>query len=984
MKKILDIQPEDYFYLSDNFIDKYKRKQPKWGFDGLGYIVYKRTYARPILNKDGKPTNKSEEFWQTCKRVVETCYTLQRWHCRQSGLPWNAMKAQYSAQTMYDLMWNFKFLPPGRGLWGMHLPLLESKGSGVLYNCATCSTRDINQDFADPFCFLMDFSMLGVGVSGDTRGAGKLVIKKPKQDNEVYVVEDTREGWVKLIRRIINSYAGKDALSVDIDYSQIRQEGERIFTMGGVAPGSEPLKHLVKGIHETLGPLIDKPITSSAIADLFNRIGVCVVSGNLRRTAILLLGDVDDDEFINLKNPKKYAKELNDFRGTSNNSVIVDKYTDFSKISQHIIENGEPGCLFLDNARRYGRMKDGSGTKDAHVINVNPCQPGSATVLTPEGIRKFDDIDKNSVIWSGHSWTKVVDKWKTGEKEVYRYRTTFGEFEGTSNHKVLISGVRTEVGQVKHIDWVVGPMLTIKIDTQDVMDGLVIGDGSVHAASNNLVHLHIGKNDSDYFDSEIKHLISRHRPGLKDTAFEITTTVDWTELPKTYERFIPNRFYYGELRKVAGFLRGLFSANGSVVQNGRRITLKQSSKHMILQVQKMLSAIGIPAYITVNKPTDVKFRNGIYRCKRSYDLNITSGKTRFIESVGFLQSYKNDKIGQSGKPKVLKAEIKEVIFVGIEDVYDITVEDKSHTYWTGGCLVSNCGEITLENKELCNIPETFPSLHDSYEEYEKTLKFAYLYGKTVSFVPTHDSRTNAVMMKNHRIGCSQSGIIESFIKHGRRTHFEWCKKGYQYLRKLDDKYSDWLCIPKSKKITSVKPSGSVSLLSGVTSGIHYPPSQFYYKTMRIAKNTPLLESLKLAGYKVENLKTDLLKKTAVVYFPVKVKNFSKAENDVSIWEQLENVAQMQYYWSDNSVSATIKINSETEEDIANALELYAPRLKSISFLPYSNHHYDQAPWIPISENEYNKVMAKIESVKIKENVHDQDEKFCDGDACELK
>jgi len=151
---ILNLEQSDYFNLTDNFIGQYENKQPDWG--PIGYVTYKRTYARPVGARN-------EEFWEGLKRVVEGIYTIQKWHCRRLGLPFNGVKAQASAQTMFKLIWEFKFCP-SRGFWGMHLPLLDKVGAAPLYNCGTVSTKDIKTDFSNPFCWLMDFLMLGVGI----------------------------------------------------------------------------------------------------------------------------------------------------------------------------------------------------------------------------------------------------------------------------------------------------------------------------------------------------------------------------------------------------------------------------------------------------------------------------------------------------------------------------------------------------------------------------------------------------------------------------------------------------------------------------------------------------------------------------------------------------------------------------------------------------------------------------------------------------
>ncbi|MFX1489622.1 MAG: fused protease/ribonucleoside-triphosphate reductase, partial [Promethearchaeota archaeon] len=297
--------------------------------------------------------------------------------------------------------------------------------------------------------------------------------------------------------------------------------------------------------------------------------------------------------------------------------------------------------------------------------------------------------------------------------------------------------------------------------------------------------------------------------------------------------------------------------------------------------------------------------------------------------------------------------------------------------------VNPCGEQTLESFELCCLVETFPSRHESYEEFEETLKYAYLYSKSVTLVNTAWQETNAVMLKNRRMGISQTGIIEAFIKHGRRNMLEWSDKAYKYLRELDEKYSDWLCIPKSIKITTVKPSGTVSLLPGVTPGIHYPHSEYYIRRIRLSKNSDLIEPIRNAGYKIED---DLYSpNTVVTEFPIHEKYFSRKKNEVSIWEQAENAAAYQKYWSDNQVSITITFKQEEADQIEYVLEAYEDKLKSVSFLPIKEHGYKQAPYEEITKEKYEELIANIKPLSL-DDTKDREigEKFCDSDSCQVK
>ena len=644
------------FSLSETFIADYAGKQPNWG--PVGYFTYKRTYAREM------PNGSTEEFWQTCRRVVEGVYNIQKQHCKSLRLPWNDRKAQASAQEMFTRMWKFKFTPPGRGLWVMGTDLVYQKGSAALNNCAFVTTANIDIDFATPFCFLMDMSMLGVGVGGDTRGSGKIKINQPTYTNVPFVVEDSREGWVALVREILNSFVGKTNYPVNIDYSKVRPRGAKINGFGGVASGPEPLKELIDNITSVLWSLKDersRSITSADIVDIFNYIGKCVVAGGVRRTAEIMFGEPSDKEFITLKQDKE---ALIDRRWASNNSVLAKIGMDYESIAESIAVNGEPGCIWLDNMRHYGRMSDPPNGKDLRVMGSNPCS-----------------------------------------------------------------------------------------------------------------------------------------------------------------------------------------------------------------------------------------------------------------------------------------------------------------------------EQSLEDHELCCLVETFPAHHDNIEDYKRTLKFAYLYAKSVTLVPTHNQKTNAVMMRNRRIGCSMSGIVQAIEKLGRHNFFKWCDNGYSYIKDLDLLYSEWLCVPKSIKTTSVKPSGTVSLLCGATPGIHYPEAEHYIRNIRVANTSPLVQACIDAGYLVEP--DTYAVDTSVVSFPVKENFFTKSKNDVSIWEQFANAADMQHWWADNQVSITVTFKEEEKKDISNCLDIFQDKLKSISLLPISEHGYVQAPYIPITEEEYTKMKENILPLNLNNAKHEVTDKFCDGETCQI-
>jgi ribonucleotide reductase alpha subunit len=358
----------------------------------------------------------------------------------------------------------------------------------------------------------------------------------------------------------------------------------------------------------------------------------------------------------------------------------------------------EPGLLMWDNIINEGVA---DLYEEYRSICTNPCQPSWAKVLTKDGIKEFKDIDIGTEIWSKEGWTKVINKWSTGINKVYKYTTNASIFYGTEDHRLLSNNEKIKAKEAESIDIFSGPEISNQnINIQDVMDGLVIGDGTYHKASD-LIVLYIGNDDSDYFNSEIKKLIIEHRTGIDDKSYSIQTTITNEELPRLPNRKIPERFL--TKNRICGFLRGLYSANGSVCDN--RITLKSSCLDLIEQVQLMLNSIGIRSYYTINKPKKVTFDNGEYLCKQSYDLNITIDKDKFVRNIGFIQNYKNEKIklNKGYKPAKETFDITSVQLISEEETFDITVDNKSHTYWTQGCNVSNCSEISLSALDSCRL-----------------------------------------------------------------------------------------------------------------------------------------------------------------------------------------------------------------------------------------------------------------------------------------
>jgi ribonucleoside-triphosphate reductase (thioredoxin) len=369
------------FKLPEDFVEKYKSAESPFGFvdaggNSLGEITFIRTYSR--VKEDGT----KERWYEVVKRVIEGMYSVQKNHAKENRLPWNDYKAQKSAQEAYDRMFTLKWTPPGRGMWTFGTPLtMEKRNSAALQNCAMVSTKDLDKN--DPgalFAWVMDALMLGIGVGFDTLGQEKnFSIYSPNEAVETYEIPDTREGWVEATRLLINSFLRPNQNTQELDYSLIRPLGAPIKGFGGTASGPEPLINLHNKIREVIGGRAGETLDSRAIVDIVNLIGTCVVAGNVRRSATLALGADGDQDFLNLKNheafPERnsYDPENPGWAWMSNNSISATVGMNYEQYVDRIVDNGEPGFIWLDVARNYGRLKDPADGKDYRVMGFNPC-----------------------------------------------------------------------------------------------------------------------------------------------------------------------------------------------------------------------------------------------------------------------------------------------------------------------------------------------------------------------------------------------------------------------------------------------------------------------------------------------------------------------------------------------------------------------------------------------------------------------------------
>ena len=302
-------------------------------------------------------------------------------------------------------------------------------------------------------------------------------------------------------------------------------------------------------------------------------------------------------------------------------------------------------------------------------------------------------------------------------------------------------------------------------------------------------------------------------------------------------------------------------------------------------------------------------------------------------------------------------------------------------------LVNPCSEQNLESGETCTLCEVFIGNCTNQDDFIKTLKVAFMYGKTVTLLPTKWEKTNAILLRNRRIGLSVSGVADYVDVHGLPALRKSLDDGYNYVTKLDKKYSEWLCVRESVKRTTVKPAGSISLVAGSSPGVHWTPGgEYFIRRITFSKTDPLFEALKDAGYKHSDLEWD--PKSAVILFPIHSKS-KRSAADVPAWEKINLAAEMQHWWSDNAVSCTVDFKPTEAGDIPKLLNMYEGRLKGISFLPaVEKGAYKNMPYEQISKDTYEEMKSTIRRADFthvySQGIEAVGEAFCTSDKCETE
>ena len=306
-----------------------------------------------------------------------------------------------------------------------------------------------------------------------------------------------------------------------------------------------------------------------------------------------------------------------------------------------------------------------------------------------------------------------------------------------------------------------------------------------------------------------------------------------------------------------------------------------------------------------------------------------------------------------------------------------------------------CSEIILRPNQFCNLTEVVVRATDSMEDLERKVKLATILG-TIQSTYTKFPYLRKVWNKNTEeerlLGVSLTGIMDNSLMTIKNKGLE---KTLEHLRGIcvstNAEWADRLGIPVAAAITCVKPSGTVSQLVDSASGIHARHSPYYIRTVRGDNKDPLTQFMTDQGIPSEPcvMKPD---QTTVFSFPVKSPTKAVVTEDMTAIEQLETWLMYQRHWCEHKPSVTINVRKDEWFEVGAFVYKYFDEMSGVSFLPYNEHTYQQAPYQEVDEAQYKDLLSSMPSAiawsdlanyEKEDNTVSMQTMACTGDVCEM-
>lgn len=863
----------------------------------------------------------------------------------------------------------------------------------------------------DPRCFDEIMYILlcgtGVGFSVERQYVSKLP-EIPEEFHEVdteIVVPDSKVGWASSFRQLVSLLYSGQVPRWNMD--KIRPAGARLKTFGGRASGPQPLRDLFQFTVEMFRHAAGRQLSSLECHDLTCKIGDVVVVGGVRRSALISLSNLSDDRMRMAKSGQWWVD--NPQRALANNSACYTEKPEFLVYldewrSLYESKSGERGIF----SRRAARKQvERNGRRDSGFEwGTNPCSLSADTLIfTTEGPRRISDLEGKPFVSyvNGIPYRARKGSWISGHKNLYRLSTQEGfSLDLTDDHRLMTDSgwkmVREiEEGEQLHIcnhDDLTWPGRGS--EDEGYLIGMFVGDGNFSTSKsengNDFGQLKVFRKD-DGFSSLKKACGESALRIFKDRRSDWKLWCDYARssyimmnigsLPITYGLSKENKHDISSLETTSsdfhvGFLRGVFDADGHFEgsrKSGFSIRLGQSDYNFMVSIQRMLARLGIYSRIyslhgeRMQSMPDGHGGMKDYRCRASWRLVVSGDSTRiFMDRVGFNHQPKQQKAQIvyeiTHHQKKFRATFTGTSLLGQFPVWDAEVDDIV-SFDANGFHAHN-SEIILRPRGFCNLTEVIVRPDDSIDGLRRKVEIATILGTFQSSLTDFrylrkEWRKNAE--EERLLGVSLTGIMDhprlsSYTQNeGDKNLSEVLNTLREHSIKVNKEWSEKIGINQSAAITCVKPSGTVSQLCNTASGIHPRFSDYYLRAVRTDKKDPLAHFMIDKGFIWEE---DVYNNdNYVFFFPIKSPEDSLTADNVGAMDQLALWEVYQNHWCEHKPSMTCYYNDDEFLAIGNWVWNRFDKISGISFLPRSEHVYQQSPYQKITKEEYEEYLSQM-------------------------
>lgn len=882
----------------------------------------------------------------------------------------------------------------------------------ALYNCSYMPVDSLDS-FVE--ALIISMSGCGVGFSVERRYVEQFprIARQKGNPPATFVVPDSSEGWAQAVRIGLEAwFHGED---VEFDYSQVRPAGAPLRVKGGRASGPEPLRKMLDFARTRILSRQGGFLRPLDAHDIMCAIGDAAVSGGVRRTAMISLFDYDDQEMRHCKDGDFWRS--NSQRWNANNSAVWPEreltQTEVTRFVLDMVESGrgEPGIF-----NRKAAVENRPARRAAAAFGTNPCVTADTWVMTDQGARQVQDLVGSPFVafvdGQPHPST-AAGFFATGYKTIYRVETKEGyTLTATADH--LLLQVRQQTRKRQETAWTAVQELQpgdfIRLHNQrgatwgDGTDadaatawllGLLVGDGTFarHEMKKDQAILRFWGEPAASMVEAAHAVLTTHVPARSDLQpvwnqanryWQLAST-GLGDLAAAYGIIAGDKRVTPQIEQTssafyAGFLRGLFDADGTVIGNqekGVNVRLSQSNLALLQAVQRMLLRLGIAATIYQNR-RDAGWRSlpdghGGYKeypVRAQHELVISNDNLQvYQQRIGFSDPGKAARLSENlatyartPNRERFTVEITAITAVGQADVFDCTIPN-IHAFDANGIYAHNCGEILLRPYQFCNLTSAVARVDDTVEALSEKVELAAIIGTIQSmatYFPGLRSHWQQNCQEERLLGVDLNGQMDSLAAQDPEIQEQLQRVAVETNRM----YAAMLGINQSAAVTCVKPSGNSSQLLNSSSGLHARWSPYYIRNVRVSAHSPVFKVLHDASVPMdpENGQTREKATTWVVHFPVKSPTGAVTRNQRTAIEQCEFWLQNKVYYTEHNPSVTITYQPDEVLDLIKWIWLHQDKIGGMAFLPAFDAQYDQMPYIEISRETYEQLMTEFPEI----------------------